>query len=411
TNTLKFTHELSAPVNRIYERGIKIYGAATDGGAGTLIASVDALTTPLADAVMIQWNRLFTDYTFISTDTAYAYYFVKFTDGTTDSAASDYILATGWENNRIIKLIEHALDETDTQLDNKNINLDMCVQWANEAQDNITQFKHQDPVKGTLQHVDWDFEVALEATLAVETGEIQYNLSDLTTDIKYPDSDRAIISVKIGSLKPFEKITTNEYDAEMENRPKTEVATQAAAADTSLVVDSNVEFADSGTLYINDEVVTYTGKTGTTTFTGIPASGDGSITDTITVDSPVWQNIELGLPTAYTIFEGKLLFNRGFSSDYANYPINIRMYKKLTPLTEASDQTEVSFYNVFHSYIQGKIMRRKGDEEKAMLYLQEFQAIILNNALANDVPVLDCTNYYVFDDDDNNINYPLNKAY
>ena len=86
TNTNKFAHEIDAPVTRIQERGITIYGAATDGGSGTIIESIDAITASanqLADAQMIQWSKPYTEYTLISTDTSYAFYYVVFTDGTT----------------------------------------------------------------------------------------------------------------------------------------------------------------------------------------------------------------------------------------------------------------------------------------------------------------------------------------
>ena len=109
-NTLKFDHELDAKVTKIFERGIKIYGAVTDGGSGTLIASVDSITTPIADAVSITWNRPYTDWTLITTDTPYNYYFVKFTDGTTDSEASDYVLATGLTASSVEKIIQKSLN-------------------------------------------------------------------------------------------------------------------------------------------------------------------------------------------------------------------------------------------------------------------------------------------------------------
>jgi hypothetical protein len=77
TNTSSFAHDIDTPITKILERGIRIYGAATDGGAGTLITSVDAKTASgrqLADAIMIHWDKEYTEYTMISTDTAYAYY-------------------------------------------------------------------------------------------------------------------------------------------------------------------------------------------------------------------------------------------------------------------------------------------------------------------------------------------------
>lgn len=400
TNTLKFDHEIDMPVNRIQERAITIYGAATDGGTGTIIESIDAISSPIANGQSIKWNMPYTEYTLLSTDTAYAYYYVVFTDGTTTSSASDYIPSSGWGDDRVIKLIEHALDETDTKLD-QNITLEMCVKWANECQKTIAQFKYQDPQTGSLKHVDWDFEVVEDTSLTASTNEIEYSFSSMTNTPKYVDSDRAIISVRLGDKKAFTKYTIDEFDAEMVEKPNTDVATQANSGDTTLVVDSLVEFDTSGTIYVGSDEVTYTGVTGTTTFTGIPASGTGSITATHAVDSAVWQNVSPDLPTKYTIWNGKILLNKPIKSDYNNFPLKVRMYKKLTDLTEASDQTPVSFYNVFHMYIGSRIERRKGNEDKAMLYMQEFQGQLLNNALSNDVPNLDAQDYYNFVYDDN----------
>lgn len=403
TNYLAFDHEGDAPVTRIQERGIKIYGAATDGGAGTILESIDAITASgrqLVDAFMIQWDKLFTEYTFQSgTDTAYAYYYVTFTDGTTESSASDYIPAAGWDDARVMKLIQSALDLTDTQLDNRHITLDMCVRWADEAQKHITQFKYQDPQTGELKHIDWDFENVLDSSLLASTNQNIYNLSSMTITPKYTDSDRAIVSIRMGDKKKLNKKLIEEMDEILAEKPNTEVKTQATAGSTTLEVDSNVVFSDSGTLYVAGQELTYTGKSGTDTFTGIPASGTGSITATIAVDEPVWQNVTPGLPTRYAVYNGQIILDLPVGSDYDNYPFNIRIYKQLPALTEASDQTEVSFYNVFHSFIAARIEKRKKNPEKAMEYMAEFQNQVLNNALANSVPLVDASSYYNFVDD------------
>ena len=113
TNYLKFGHGLDIPVTKIFELGIKIYGAATDGGAGTLIASIDAITGALpqiADMVMIQWDKQFTEWTLITTDTAYAYYYATFADTTSESSASTYVPAAGVAYNKLEPLVKQALD-------------------------------------------------------------------------------------------------------------------------------------------------------------------------------------------------------------------------------------------------------------------------------------------------------------
>jgi len=393
TNSLKFDHEINAPITKIYERGIKIYGAATDGGAGTLIASVDAITTPIADAVMIQWNRQYTEYTIQSTDTAYAYYFVKFTDGTTDSSASDYILSSGLTANSVMSMIEEALHLTNTEFDDVNITLPRCIKWTNEAQTAITQFMYQDPQNALYKHKDWEFEVTKASTIAVSENENEFSLSSLS--MKY-DNDKAVISVRLGKQGAMEKITPQEMDDEYDDKARTELSVQATAGDTTLTVDSNVQFDDSGTLYIEEDVITYTGKSSTTGFTGVPASGTGAITATHAIDSPVWQGVEPGLPTKYSIFDGTLTLNMPVDSDYDGYPLDIKYFNTLTALTEASDTTAVSFYNIMPLYVAAKIEQRKGNTDQSLLYMQQFEKGVLNNAIGDEVPTIDVEEYYKF---------------
>ncbi len=398
TNTLKFDHELDAPVTRIFERGIKIYGAATDGGAGTLIASIDALTMPLADATMIQWNKKYTEYTLISTDTTYAFYYVKFTDGTTDSSASDYIASTGLTSSSVEYFIQQALRLTNSTI-NEDVRREDLVKWANDCQSAITQYAYQDPRSMELTQIDWDFEVTEDKTsIALTENENRYSLSSLSTASKYPNSDRSIVTVRIGDRLPLKKITIDEYDDIMAFKRRTDVATEATAGQTTLTVDSNVEFDASGSLYVGGDLITYTAKSGTTGFTGIPASGAGSITETHAVDSPVWQNIAPGLPKRYVIFEGNIYLDQPVDEDYENYILKVRYYKNLGDLTEASDTTSVNFTNVFQWYLASMIENRKGNIDKAELYMKKFDGMVLDNALKSAVPTQDEQTYFQYDD-------------
>lgn len=401
TNALSFAHEINSPVTKIFERGIKIYGAATDGGSGTLIASIDAKTASgrqLADAAMIEWHRPYTEYTLISTDTTYAYYYVTFTDGTTDSSASDYIASTGLTSSSVEYFIQQALEMTDSQISD-TITREALVKQANDCQTAITQFKYQDPQTGAFKQVDWDFEEKEDKTsLTISTGEHEYALSGLTPDPKY-NTQAAIISVRIGSEGKLDKQDLKEYDTETEKYPRSDCATTGTVGSTTLVVDSDVEFDDSGTIYSGANTITYTGKSGTTTFTGIPASGTGSIETEIAVGDPVWQGIQPTLPEKYMVFDGVLTLREPPSSDYNNYPLKVRYYKKLTPLTETSDTTEIPFTNVFQKYLASWIERRKDNEDKAVQYMTEFKDEVLNNALASKVNTVDAIEYYSFVDD------------
>jgi hypothetical protein len=370
TNSTKFSHELNSPVTKIYETQIKLYGAATDGGTGTLIATEG-----------IEWDKECTEYTLVTTDTAYAYYYAVYYDGTTEGSASDYVPSTGLVSNSVYNVVRQALDMTDTEL-GEGITLEMCVGWADDCQSAITQFMYQDSRTGRYTPVDWDFELTEDTTsLSISENQNRYDISSL--NFKYTAS-RSVVSCRIGDLGQRDKINPVEMDEELIERPYTEVATQAEIGDTSLVVDSNVEQSDTGGLYIGSEQITYTGKTGTTTFTGIPASGSGSITAQHLVDSPVWQNAAPTTPTEWTVFGNTLIFNDPPKTALANYAIKLKYYKQLTALTEASDTITIPFYNVFQYYIASRIEQRKGKLGEAKVLMDEFNNLVLQNAKHKD---------------------------
>lgn len=398
TNTLKFAHGIETPITKIFERGIKIYGAATIGGAGTLIASVDAITTPIADAVMIQWDKPYTEYTLITTDTTYAYYYAKFTDGTTDSSASTYVPSTGLSNSKLEPLIKQALDITNSRIDEKRLTRDMFVNWANDCQDAIKQFVYQDPGSGRWLQKDWSFEIVVDETIAFEQGQDSYALSGLGYEIKYPNSDKSIFSVQIGDKRPMGKMAIKDWDILRRGVNKTLMNGTGAVGATSFNVDSTANYQSSGSLTIGSQAITYTGKTATS-FTGVPASGIGSITTLIADNTPVWQNIQQGQPVAWVIFNGNIIFDRPPSSDFAGKTLKIRYLKNLSRLVSVSDGTEVPFTNVFTYYLAGMAFYRLGQSSEGEKWMGDFKKQVVANAIADYIPILDEWHYYNYSDD------------
>lgn len=402
-NTLKFGHELNDPVVKINERAIKIYGAATDGGAGTLIASIDAITTPaypLAKAWMIQWHQPFTSYTLKSTDTAYNFYYATFYDGVTESTASDYISASGTNSSSAAYIIESALDLTATKVDEENITWKRLIKWADEAQSEITGYMYQDSQTLMLRPVDWDFEVAEDTTsLAVTTDENEYDLSSLSPQPKHVNQLKSIISVRIGDSAPIEKQTKEFVNKLLTDKPKTYTSGQHLAGATTLNVVNNSQFPTSGTLFIAGQEITYTGKSGTTQFTGIPGAGTGSITATINDGASAWKDSFAALPANYTVFNGKLIFSAPVSSEYSGYPIKIEYFKKLPALTEISDTTEISFPHLLKQYVASMIERRRRNFDVAENYMGNFEKKLLKRAAHNQVPQTDEIEYYKYTTD------------
>lgn len=395
TNTTKFDHEVDSPVTKIFERGFKIYGAATDGGAGTLIASIDAIaatTNQLADAVMIQWNRNYSEYTLISTDTTYSYYYVQFTDGTTSSTASDYVAAAGPAYNSALTLITSALREVKADVDGSLITWEWLLDVFNDWQDEVTHFVTSDGYSK-----DWSFEITEDtSSLTTVQNTEEYSLSSLASEMKYPDSDQGVIQVKVGSNE-VEAGDLDEIEAGYDGVARTEVATQASAADTTLVCDDTYEFTESGTIYAGAQTLTYTGNTeASATFTGIPASGTGSITSTIAVDTVVWQGISPGQPEKYTVFNGNIKFDVPVDSDNANLKIKLKYLYKIARLTSLVETTVVTIPHTAKYFIGSKIEKRKGNDTQADSLFSMFRDQVEREARKDRVQVTDQTEYYTF---------------
>jgi len=391
TNTLDFDHTIDAPVTRILERKIIIYGAATDGGTGTVIASVSA------SGVGIQWDKPYTEINLITTDTAYAYYYATFYDGTTASSASDYVASTGLADNSVEQFNTRALDLTNTKID-RYITREMLTRWANECQMAITKFMYQDQFSGRQVPKDWSFEMTTErSSINLTENENEYALSGLTATVKYTNTAQSIISVQIGDREPLTRITSKEMDVALLGQHRTELASAASAGDTSITVDDTSTFDETGSIYVGtDSGVTYTGKT-STTFTGIPASGTGAITATQAVDSIVLQGRGPGVPQHYCIDAGVVRLDSPANSTLAGEPLRIRFFKKLTALTEVSDTTDVTFYNVFPLFMASKIMARKSKLDAAAEYMNQFKKEVTSNALADQTLPADTHPYYILD--------------
>ena len=298
TNALSFAHELDAPVTRILERGIKIYGAATDGGSGTLIASIDALTASgrqLADAKMIEWNKPYTEHNFVAgvDTTDYDYFYVTFTDGTTESSASDYIASTGLGSTSAEAMIQGALDITGAQpSESGEVTWPFLIRSVQDWQDYVTQWV--DTQSGIKKDWSWEY-ISDNTSLTLTTYENRYALSGLSSDLKYNESKQGVLNLILGKY-PTQYIPIDKFDRELEGRTFTQVATAASAGGITLVVDDITMFTDP-----DGESAAFTAVAGTDVCTSAGHTlSDG---DTVTLSSTTTLPGGLAVDTTYYIID------------------------------------------------------------------------------------------------------------
>ena len=394
TNSLSFGHELDEPVTKIYERQFTIHGSATDGGSLTdIIAS--------ASARNIEWDKPYSEYTLKTADTTFAFYVVRFFDGTTASSDSDYVPAAGNPSNSVVKVAEKALELTGARV-YEDVTWEFLIEAANDAQTEISQFVLPDN-RGGFYKKNWAFEIVGDEVSAnfIQGLEMEdkYALSGLSTEMKYGDTNQSVLSVAVGNQAPLKYQSIQDHERERQGVRRTELAAATVVGATSLTVVDASYLSDDGTVRIGGDSITYTTKVDSTgVLSGIPASGTGSITAIFAVGRAVFQGISGGLPDRYTVFNGDLYLNRPLDSTYAPYQLKFKYLRSMTALTELSDTTLINFENAFQFYIAYKIELRRQNLEKAAQYKTQFEAVVRANAEAEATPSMDGYQHWSFVD-------------
>lgn len=218
---------------------------------------------------------------------------------------------------------------------------------------------------------------------------------NLPSDIYDSETNKSILQVRIGtaidSLSPADE---KEFDAQMDQVVHTQVRTQATSGDTTLEIDNSYDFDDSGSVkvYINNTAysITYTGITRSATagvLTGIPASGTGSITVTIPVDTNVWQNEKEGKPLYFNVRQQKMRYWPMPDSTWQNKNIFLDYYNSVTSVDSESDSLDVDRYDMVKEWLlwKGKsYWRNNGVDDLKDSNLLLFQDI-LKTAIRNSI--------------------------
>lgn len=204
-------------------------------------------------------------------------------------------------------------------------------------------------------------------------------------------SNKSIKSLRVGDGLPLIPIDRNEYLQQTENASYTEVATQALAAATSLVLDDTSDLDDSGSVdvYVSGTkyTLTYTTNTrNTNTLSGIPASGTGAITVTLPVDTPVWQGVTEGTVEYFSVQNGYVYLWPMITSDYEGRNITADY---LTDIEDIDSQTDVITgvkFDCLIPYLKFKIRtltENNGKEDLTDPSYQEFREL-LQDAVKNE---------------------------
>lgn len=316
---------------------IEIYSATAIGGSYSLA------TTIAIDPEMIE------TYHNVTADASTKAYKVRFKNETTTTYSdySDEVVGSGYPYNSVYYIKHRALNDLGEKLNELVTDKDL-TDWLNDCR---RDFNNELKRWSFRQEFDYDMG---------NLSEGQYSIA-VPTNLRGTKTPENILNLHIGGDgSPISYVDYNTWKKWYMDVGHTTVGTQPAIGAVTLVLSDSADFDSSGSVKIGDNTITYTANdTSTNTLSGIPATGDGSITATHAVGTDVWQNIGYGTPNEYTIFEDTLFFNCPIESEHDGKNLFISYYKTLTNIDSDADLLDEPDTDMFVSYLKYKIKARK----------------------------------------------------
>ena len=271
------------------------------------------------------------------------------------SLYSDGVQYGTWDRSSAGFMIERALRDLELQFSDKLTAQD-CYEWTNDG---------LKLVQGKLKR--WPEHYSYNAVLGQASRGT--NILAMPTDAYDTETNKSLIALRIGTRGNLDYLDPVWFDAQMSGVKRTQVTTQATSGQTTLAINNSYDFADSGSvnIYVSGTKysITYTGVTRSATagvLTGVPASGTGSISVTIAVDTYVWQDENEGIPTNFTVRNGNIEFYPLVNGNEDNANIYGDYSKVITMVDSDGDVIDLQRYDMVSDYLKWRMkMKAKND--------------------------------------------------
>lgn len=370
--TLVKTHGPYTKIRVMLYDQVEVSHADTKTGAKSVLNTID-----------IQPESLETRYDDSAESAGFFFTRFKETIGGTFSSYSDPIPYDGFDANTVSFAINYALKRNKLVTFTGSIDYQFCIDEVNSCLLFVT---------GKLK--GWSKLLILNEIIGQTTRGI--NRISLPSDIWENRGNKSIQDVRIGEGNQLTYLIWSEFERQMKGAIKTQVTTQASAGDITLEIDNSYDFGETGTVnvYISGILYTisYTGVTRSATagiLTGVPASGDGSITVTIPIGTNVWYGEDQGEPKFYSIdSDGYLQFWPFTSSTYKNKNVYMDYYTGPTEIDSDADTLDLFRYDAIKNWLTWAIRSQLNNDGKRDFtdgdYIQFSQ--ILNDYIRAEMP-------------------------
>jgi len=340
-------HNRGDSVSELKYDQIVISKSATIGGAYAVLATQTFFTT--------QQNTVIYDATGLSTD----YYKIQWKNSISGllSDYSDPVSVSSYPENSVASVIYPVLKAMGVSVDDPKISAEFCISAIDDAR------KY---VKGKLYGIRHAWQQQFEYPMKLLAGT---NFCSLPTDIDFIETDRSVLAARLivnGILTPFnltyiDKRDWNRYSYSVAGGTTTAIALTGAV---SITVDSVGDFPNtsSGVAYV--ATTAYTQTTMQIAYTSVDLTtnqllGVTGITRDIPTGTRVWSRPTISQPIYYTVYDGKLYFDRIIPDSMQGNNIYIDYYKKIDVVVDLYQELPEPYREVYKWYLRYAIKYRK----------------------------------------------------
>lgn len=345
-----YQHPAGTPVYIIDWDQVEISHAATVAGAKTVLAT---------QALQVDQKQTIYDDT---VQTA-GFYFVRFkeTIGNTFSDYSDPIPFAGYADNTVGNAIRYALKRNKMKTFTEFIDHDYLIEEANNGLKDMRARLSRWP---SMQSFNYNLG-------STARGVYKWALPSTM----YQHSNQSVLQVRIRDGESLTYLDKKDWDEMLQDIHHSNLAASALIGATSITLDSVADFDDEGVVLIEGQLIEYTARdVSTGVLSGIPSSGEGSITANLTDDADAWQGATQGMPDSYTIFDGYLYAWPLVDADNASRTILLDFWTEATQVDSDNDTLDTTGYDAIKYWLTAKIRAMKDTDGKMPLddpdYLQ-----------------------------------------
>ena len=293
-------------------------------------------------------------------DASTDYYRVRFYNSTSAlySQYSDGLIASGFAENSAGLVIRNALVTLGEKIDDV-VTKEFLFEALHEGRSELDQMIGVDK---------WSFRTAFD----YDAGNVIPGQNKLTlpSNLRDPDTNKNILSVKIGASKyPVVYADKTALNRWYEGVARTTLNGASATGATSIILTASGDFEESGSIVIAGAAVTdtldtvaYTANAESTQtlsgVTGIQAAGHA--TGVI-----AWQGASFGYPTEYTVTDGEMTFSQPFDDDHAGENIFLDYYTTMTKINSDTDVFDEPNFMIYVPYLRWRMKARRNKELKA----------------------------------------------